>query len=48
MAIPRRRADEIPENWILKIGFRLGHGTVDVEGRAMGVEELVLDVVVGS
>jgi hypothetical protein len=74
MAIPRRRAEEVPENRILKIGFKLGHGTVpglednkevplvevdgsktvtycgveivDVEGRAMGGEELVLDVVV--
>jgi hypothetical protein len=74
MAIPRRRVEEVPENRILKIGFRLGHGTVpgpedskevplvevdgsktatycgveivDVEGRAMGGEELVLDVVV--
>jgi hypothetical protein len=74
MAISRRRAEEVPENWILKIGFRLEHGTVpdpedskevplvevdrsktatycgveivDVEGREMGGEELVLAVVV--
>jgi hypothetical protein len=28
MAILRRRAEEVLENQILKIGFRLGHGTV--------------------